>query len=206
MTNVLVVDDFATNGAMIKKILPSSEYQVKTVISGPQALNYLDSGKPVDIILLDLNMPEMDGIETLKSIRSREQFKVLPIIFVTGAADRERVMEGFKNGIDDIIAKPVEVDFLKDRMETALRGESPVQQYKKRNGVDDGIKSLYDELYGEFSKSITGIVEMGKDMLKQEVKKADSEISDTDEAEEDDEDEEETFGLDMNGILNENFW
>lgn len=204
MFKVLIVDDFATNGILIKNALDSKKYETKTVVSGLQALNYLDNGNPVDLILLDVNMPEMDGIETLKRIRSREPFRITPIIFVTGAADRYRVLQGFKNGIDDVIAKPVESDFLNMRVDRALRGETPVQQYKKRNGEDiDGLNRLYTSLVGEFTNSMKKTVE-GLHLESFEG------FNPNDEEPEDENDDNgndgEEFGIDFSGILGQNLW
>lgn len=200
MFKILIVDDFATNGIFIKNALGSKKYETKTLISGMQALNYLDNGNTVDLILLDVNMPEMDGIETLKRIRSRERFKTVPIIFVTGAPDRYRVLQGFKNGIDDVIAKPVEPDFLNMRVDRALRGETPVQQYKKRNGENiDELAILYRKLAGEFARSFKPIPGgLHLDSY--------NSITDYENGEKDNDSDEDDFGIDFSGIIDKNLW
>lgn len=207
MVNVLIVDDFATNGIFIKKLLEEGKYEVKTVISGRQALNYLDSGKKVDIILLDINMPEMDGIEVLKRIRQRSDYKYTPILFVTGNADRNKVLDGFINGIDDVIAKPVDGKFLNERVTRALRGETPVQQYKKRNSDDlAGLDSLYNNLVNEFNRglgAVSGRISMDEGTAADSDDKTDNYV----EEEKDEEaDTPESYGLDFSSIIGQNLW
>lgn len=200
MVNVLIVDDFSTNAVIIKKIMPAEKYNVKTVSSGAQALSYLDSQKKTDIILLDLNMPDMDGLETLKRIRQREAYKIVPVIFVSGVADRERVLEGFKYGVDDVIAKPVDAKLLLERVERALVGEAPVQLYKRKHGSEQGIDKLYDNLAKEFSDSSFSpdLMSVLNGIDSREAEKHDDD-SNTKKNNED-------FGVDFSGLLDQNLW
>lgn len=194
MYKILIVDDFVTNGILIKKALDSKKYEIKTLVSGQQALSYIDGGAHVDLIILDLNMPDMDGIETLSKLRERELCKTIPIMFVTGSADRNKVIEGFKKGIDDIVAKPVNSKFLNERVEIALRGETPVQQYKKRNGEDvGGLTSLYGKLAGEFTKSLQVLADAAEDQNLE----IDDEGIDGDDG---------NFGIDFSDIIGESLW
>lgn len=124
MKNVLVVDDFQTNGLLVRQALPSSKYNVKVVTSGRQALESLKN-RQEDIILLDIMMPEMDGIETLKRIKSNPETKDIPVIFLTGQADRSRIMDGFKYGVADIIAKPIVPGVAIERIDNVLSGNGP---------------------------------------------------------------------------------
>jgi len=206
MINVLIVDDFVTNGIYIKKLLDEGKYDVKTVISGLQALNYIDSGKKVDIILLDINMPEMDGIEVLKRIRQRPNYKHTPIIFVTGNADRNKVLDGFINGIDDVLAKPVEAAFLNERVTRALRGETPVQQYKKRNSDDiEGLDRLYNNLVDEFNEDFASLGLKLQD-VGTNTASADNDDNGQNGYESDDDEVAESYGLDFSSIIGQNLW
>lgn len=145
MKNILVVDDYQTNGLLIKQALPEEEYSVKTVSSGEQALNSLRS-REEDLILLDIMMPDMDGIETLKKIKENPDTRHIPVLFLTGQADKQKILEGFSLGIVDIIAKPIVANLAKDRIERALRGASPGQMASKTEKTDKADQIDREEL------------------------------------------------------------
>ena len=104
MKNILVVDDNKLNLASARKTL-SGEYKVIPVMKGEQALSYLEHGE-CDIILLDINMPEMDGYEVFAEIRKIEKCAEIPIIFLTSDNDAETETKCFETGAVDFIAKP----------------------------------------------------------------------------------------------------
>ena len=104
MKHILIVDDSRTNLAMAKQEL-SGDYQVTPVISGFQALQFLEK-RHTDLILLDINMPEMDGKETMRRIKENERWAKIPIIFLTADSTPETEAECLSLGADDFIAKP----------------------------------------------------------------------------------------------------
>lgn len=114
MYHILVVDDNKANLAMAKQEL-AEEYQVTPVISGMQALQFLEKKTP-SIILLDLMMPEMDGKETMRRIKEREEWAGIPIIFLTADSSPETESECLKLGADDFIAKPFVPAVMKSRI------------------------------------------------------------------------------------------
>ncbi len=104
MKHILVVDDNKANLTMAKQEL-SGEYQVTPVTSGAQALMVLEK-KHTDLILLDINMPEMDGWDTMKQIRANRAWNQIPIIFLTADASPETEARCLSDGGSDFIAKP----------------------------------------------------------------------------------------------------
>ncbi len=109
---VLVVDDDVRNIFSLTKALEKQNMNVLTAMDGREALQKLNDNINIDVVLLDMMMPEMDGYETAKNIRSRRQWKNLPIIAVTAKAmsgDREKCIQA---GASDYITKPVDVDQL----------------------------------------------------------------------------------------------
>ena len=114
MTHVLLVDD---NSKYLKDALPFYGYTVSTAKNGIQALKILDNN--IDIVLLDVMMPSMDGWQTLKAIR--EKYKHLPVIIITAVNDDQTMIAGLKNGADDYIIKPFILPNLLARMEAVLR-------------------------------------------------------------------------------------
>lgn len=111
---ILAVDDTAIILTKISNTL-RNDYEVVTVNSGVRALKYLEQEKP-DLILLDIQMPQKDGIETLKEIRAMEDRTDIPVIMLTGVEDRDVVLESAKLGICDYILKPFNPDDLFKRI------------------------------------------------------------------------------------------
>lgn len=106
MKTILIVDDNPANLALLEETL-KERYDVVAVTSGMRALTYLQSNKP-DMIMLDIEMPIMNGIQTLEKIREMQGFESLPVAIITARKDVGTVAEGFKLGIVDYITKPFE--------------------------------------------------------------------------------------------------
>lgn len=110
--SILVVDDDVRNIYSLTKALESLKVNVLTAMDGNEALRMLDENPTIDVVLLDMMMPNMDGYETATRIRQNKRFKNLPVIAVTAKAmtgDREKCINA---GASDYITKPVDVDQL----------------------------------------------------------------------------------------------
>ena len=109
---VLVVDDDIRNIFALNSLLERHNMQVITATNGHEAINLVESTDDLSLVLMDVMMPEMDGYETMRRIRSKQQFRLLPIIALTAKAmkgDREKCLEA---GASDYVAKPVNTDQL----------------------------------------------------------------------------------------------
>lgn len=109
---VLVVDDDVRNIFSLTKSLEAMQMNIVTAVNGKEAMQKLAESKKVDVVLLDMMMPEMDGYETARRIRASNAWKKLPIIAVTAKAmtgDREKCIQA---GASDYISKPVDIDQL----------------------------------------------------------------------------------------------
>lgn len=114
---ILVVDDFSTMRRIVKNILRQLGYQnIEEAEDGAQAYSKLKSGD-FSFVVSDWNMPNMDGLELLKKIRSDEDLKHLPVLMVTAEAEKEKVIEAIKAGVSNYIVKPFTADVLKEKME-----------------------------------------------------------------------------------------
>ena len=111
---ILAVDDTAIVLTRISNTL-RDDYEVITVNSGIRALKYLDQEKP-DLILLDIQMAQKDGIQTLKEIRSMKDREDIPVIMLTGVEDKDFVLASAKLGIRDYILKPFSSEDLLERI------------------------------------------------------------------------------------------
>ena len=106
--NILIVDDSLSMRAVIKKIISLSGIRTNQCYeaqNGREALDIL-TGSWVDIILSDINMPEMNGIEFLKTLRSDELFKEIPVVFISTEANTERIKEASLLGARGFLKKP----------------------------------------------------------------------------------------------------
>lgn len=121
MKNILIVDDDKTSLSIAKSVL-SKHYKVTPVTSGQQALRFL-SRADCDMILLDINMPEMDGFETLKRIRELDNGKTVPIIFLTADTDSETESKCLQEGASDFISKPFVPNVMYSRISRILELE-----------------------------------------------------------------------------------
>ena len=119
MANILLVDD---NAKYLKDALPFYGHNVLTANDGIQALKILEKNFPkIDIVLLDIMMPNMDGWQTLRAIRSSELYEHLPVIMLTAVNEDQKMIAGLKNGADDYIVKPFILPNLLARIEAVLR-------------------------------------------------------------------------------------
>lgn len=115
---ILAVDDNAVNLATIEQTL-EDEYDVIPMIAGARAIKYLSRAQ-ADLMLLDVQMPDMDGIQTLEEIRRLDNGQTLPVIFLTAANDEDVAQQGNRLGIVDYIVKPFDGADLKRRIRQVL--------------------------------------------------------------------------------------
>lgn len=159
MKTILVVDDDKLNLSAARKVL-SGEYKVIPVVRGTQVLSYLEN-EECDMILLDISMPEMDGFELLRKIRTMENGKDIPVIFLTADNDTETETRCFKEGAIDFIVKPFVPAVMQSRIGRALeleelrRGLADKLEKKTREVSDIKSKSYQDALTGLWNRAYT---------------------------------------------------
>lgn len=108
--NVLLVDDEVPFVETMTKRLTKRDLQVSTAFSGPEALEKLDKDSRVEVVILDVKMPGMDGIETLTEIKRKHP--LVEVVMLTGHATVETAIEGMKLGAFDYLMKPCDMDVL----------------------------------------------------------------------------------------------
>jgi CheY-like chemotaxis protein len=119
-SKILVVDDQPINVQLLKRKLEREGMSVATAFSGREALDLVAADKP-DLILLDVMMPDMDGIEVCQRLQADPETKVIPVIFITARTSKEGKIEGLGVGAVDYITKPIDLDETLARVQTQLR-------------------------------------------------------------------------------------
>ncbi|MGJ8650487.1 MAG: response regulator [Opitutaceae bacterium] len=117
---ILVVDDQPINIKLLQRKLERQGMEVFVAYNGRECLNIVGEAKP-DLILLDIMMPEMDGIETCQHLKANPETETIPIIFITAKASKEGKLEGLDAGAVDYITKPIDLDETIARVRTQLR-------------------------------------------------------------------------------------
>ncbi len=118
-SRILVVDDTPANIQSLAAILKEKGYQISVATNGKQALAAIDRVRP-DLILLDVMMPEMDGFETCRHLKAAEQWRQIPVIFLTAKTETADIVKGFELGAVDYVAKPFNTHELLARVNTHL--------------------------------------------------------------------------------------
>jgi Response regulator containing a CheY-like receiver domain and an HD-GYP domain len=113
---ILAVDDNPSNIQIILSAL-RADYNVRPFTSGRECLDYFSKGQSCDLILLDIQMPEFSGFDTIRVLKSMPQVKNIPVVFLTGVMDTQSEVEGLSLGAVDYIYKPFNPVLLKKRIE-----------------------------------------------------------------------------------------
>lgn len=147
IARILIVDD---NPKYLQDALPMYGYEVEVATDGVQALKLLSrtnlKENPFDLILLDVMMPNMNGWDTLKSIRNNDKTKHIPVIMLTALNEEQKMVSGLKIGADDYIVKPFVLPNLLARVEAVLRRASwqkdQVKSHDLPFGSDEPVEPL----------------------------------------------------------------
>lgn len=132
VSTVMVVDDNPTNLQMMEKMLRPRGYEVRSFPRGRMALAAA-SEKPPDLILLDINMPEMTGYEVCERLKSSPQLSEIPVIFLSALNTPEDRLQGFQCGAVDYVSKPFQVNEVSARVDAHLRLRRMQQEVETNN-------------------------------------------------------------------------
>lgn len=173
---ILIVDDDPQISALMRAILESVGYEIKNVSCGREALKVIDDFDP-HLVLLDINMPGLSGLETLEIARKREEY--VSVVLVSGNSDTEDVIKGLDAGADDYVKKPFNPHELAARVKTQLRIKNLTDRLMEANKklqalveIDDltglyNMRGMYERITLEISRNRrfkTGICVMMMDM------------------------------------------
>ncbi len=137
---ILVVDDDTANLMLAKKIL-GGDYRIAAANSGEAACRYLENNTP-DLVLVDINMPEMDGFELVRKMKEDPRWKLIPVIFLTADKNEETEIRCFQAGAVDFVGKPFLPDILNSRVKRTLELE------RYRSSLEKMVEEQAQQLVG----------------------------------------------------------
>ena len=126
----LIVDDDHVMRLLEEETLTQFEFEVRAATNGEEALRLLDEFVP-DLVLLDVDMPGLDGFEVCRHIRKRWDMTDMPLIMVTGMDDLESITEAYESGANDFISKPINWPILGHRARYVLRSAHAARQLRE---------------------------------------------------------------------------
>ena len=154
---ILVVDDMTTTLLLLHDLLKDT-YEVKIAKSGTKALEILESPNDIDLILLDIEMPDINGYDVCKRIKNNETIKNIPIIFITGRTSQEDEEYGLNLGAIDYITKPFNKAIVKLRIKNYLNLKIKNDMLEKLS-MYDGLTNIRNRRYFDetFEKTFSEI-------------------------------------------------
>ncbi len=117
---ILVVDDDKTTRKLLSLYLKAKGYEVVTAENGLDAMEKLGT-ENINLVVTDMNMPYMDGIELTKNLRADDNWKDLPILMVTTEADDDERKKAYETGVDDYLVKPANAEQISDSIKKILK-------------------------------------------------------------------------------------
>ena len=140
--NILIVDDLPANALLLSKMLTARGYHVRPVLSGKLALQAART-EPPDLILLDINMPEMNGYEVCEQLKADTVLKDIPVIFISALDQPQEKVKAFRVGGVDYVTKPFQLEEVQARVETHLR----IHSLQRRLGTqNEDLEQLVAEI------------------------------------------------------------
>jgi len=117
---ILIIDDDMKYISQLLEILKEYDLKVGFSVNAPEALNILNSTS-YDLIILDINMPIMNGFEVLEELKNSKTTRLIPVLMSSSESDKESVLKAIKLGADDYLLKPIDQNALLDKVSTLLQ-------------------------------------------------------------------------------------
>jgi len=170
---ILIVDDMPENLDILAGLLEPEGYSVATARDGQEAVE-LALADPPDLILMDVSMPRMTGLEACRRLKADERTQLVPILLITGLGAREDRIDGIAAGCDDFLTKPVDFEQLIARTRSALRTKALVDQLEQVENVLVSLATALDakdpytrghsERVGNYAEALGGAVNLSADV------------------------------------------
>lgn len=152
---ILIVDDVEINRSLLAEIF-KEDYETIEACNGRQAIEIINSGVEICAVLLDLLMPEMDGLQVLKEMNRSGRINRIPVFLITAEGSEEKLAQGYDLGAIDVIRKPFMPHFLKCRISNV------VELYSHRNELESIVKEQverFDKLNQSMIETLAAVIE-----------------------------------------------
>jgi len=164
--DILIVDDNTDNLRVLTRVLKERGYKARQVTSGERALDVVRK-RPPDLMLLDIQMPEMDGFEVCRHLKADAHTGSIPVIFITAQGDPESKVKGFKAGGSDYITKPFQVEEVLARVGYQLRIQTLTTDLARRNRQQEQILKALPVPYviSRFNGEVYALNDLAQDLF-----------------------------------------
>jgi cyclic di-GMP phosphodiesterase len=142
-TRILIVDDLAENREILTGLLEAEGHDLETAKDGLEAVEHAIANPP-DLILMDVTMPRLTGLEACRRLKADPRTELVPIVLVTGLLAREDRIQGIAAGCDDFLTKPVDSEQLLARTRTLLRTKALVDELERAENVLVSLATALD--------------------------------------------------------------
>lgn len=154
---ILVVEDNAVSAKWLESSLEKYGYYTVVARTGKEAIEYLKSFSGIELIILDLMMPEMDGLDFLMALRLHPEWRKIPVIVTTGLADMETVKKAAEMGCADYVVKPIDMPRLLERIRKSSDLRKSILQNSSSNPSETEINpKQFDQMAREFVRQLGG--------------------------------------------------
>lgn len=175
---ILAVDDNPHNLQVLGNILEENGYEPAVLLSGLEVIDFLKSEKP-DLILLDVMMPEVNGYEVCRKLKSIAEFEDIPVIFLTAKIETDDIIKGFEAGAIDYITKPFKKAELLARINTQIQLRKSQSDLQHSNNIKDKVfsiiahdlRGLFNTLLGFSNMVVDDFEELSQEDIKDANKK-----------------------------------
>lgn len=159
MRKVLIVDDNYRNIELAVSLLQGEDYEIAIAGSGLEVFSIMEEFVP-DLILLDVMMPEMDGFEVCRKLKSNQRFKDIPVVFLTAKSELQDILQGFRVGGVDYIKKPFNQDELLMRVKTHVDLKKAMELVQYQNNEKSALLSITAHDLKNPLQAIWGLVDV----------------------------------------------
>ncbi|MBF0190884.1 MAG: diguanylate cyclase [Magnetococcales bacterium] len=153
MARILVVDDDGQAIEQTARLIANAGHSADFLLESPYLLHKLEASPP-DLLLLDVNMPELDGVTLLKRIRATPHLKEIPVIMITGETDEALIQECFQLGAVDFVNKPIRPLELLSRIRIALETKAHIHAIQAQRNALQQAKSFTDAILNSMDEAI----------------------------------------------------
>ena len=173
--SILIVEDDPITAKVLEVNLKNSGYRTILAQSAKKALEHLASTPQIQLIIADIMMPEMDGLELLGKIKEQPEWKNIPVIMCSALADMETVKKAVEAGCKHYLIKPVKKEHLLAKVRDALEHEKPIlkdkNEVKSQFGLDE---ETYQDIYKTFASIVSNKIALLENRIKGETEKRES--------------------------------